>query len=265
MGRGPRRAPKDHVSCATSIVVSLNVNNINSLRTQKRRAQPRLVLHVANGARKHVSESEFGLWRSTYIQHSLWHLCTQLISLYTAHVVLNPQYKAHTMADRHSTKETVSVVVDNSQQVSATNSASTRRLHFETTECVETKTVTTTVVTKRTFPPVYVREPNHVDFHDPREYPLASTPLPPDLLEFSFTMPAIMSRIDRVNRERMRLRERAADASVTRSRPGSSGSVGSSSSNNASVSSGVVLGRRSTDIDAHKRCNAALTSQAEPN
>jgi F-box and WD-40 domain protein CDC4 len=64
-----------------------------------------------------------------------------------------------------------------------------RRFQFEVSECVETKTVTTTTTTKRTFPPVYVREPRTLASLDAKEYPLASRPTPPELAQFSFDVP----------------------------------------------------------------------------
>jgi len=64
-----------------------------------------------------------------------------------------------------------------------------RRYQFEVSECVETKTITTTTTTKRTFPPVYVREPRPLASLDAKEYPLASKPTPPELAQFSFDVP----------------------------------------------------------------------------
>jgi hypothetical protein len=55
------------------------------------------------------------------------------------------------------------------------------RLQFEVAECVETKTVTTTTTTKRSYPPLYVREPRSLQSLDSKEYPLASRPTPPEL------------------------------------------------------------------------------------
>lgn len=66
------------------------------------------------------------------------------------------------------------------------NSAShVSRLQYEVAECVETKTITTTTTTKRSFPPVFIRQPRALESLDTKEYPLASGPTPPDLRKFS--------------------------------------------------------------------------------
>ncbi|SPO04742.1 related to CDC4 - cell division control protein [Cephalotrichum gorgonifer] len=64
-----------------------------------------------------------------------------------------------------------------------------RRFEFGLSECIETKTVTTTTTTKRTFPPLFVREPRPLESLDVKEYPLASKPTPPQLAQFSFDVP----------------------------------------------------------------------------
>jgi hypothetical protein len=64
-----------------------------------------------------------------------------------------------------------------------------RRFQFEVSECVETKTVTTTTTTKRTFPPIFVGESRRLESLDAKEYPLAAKPTPPELAKFSFEMP----------------------------------------------------------------------------
>lgn len=64
-----------------------------------------------------------------------------------------------------------------------------RRFQFGVSECIETKTVTTTTTTKRTFPPLFVREPRPLDSLDVKEYPLASKPTPPQLAQFTFDVP----------------------------------------------------------------------------
>jgi F-box and WD-40 domain protein CDC4 len=65
-------------------------------------------------------------------------------------------------------------------------SQSTTRLQVELAECVETKTVTTTTTTKRSYPPLIVRPPRSLDTLDAREYPLALKPTPHELTNFSF-------------------------------------------------------------------------------
>lgn len=60
------------------------------------------------------------------------------------------------------------------------------RLQFEVAECVETKTVTTTTTTKRSYPPIFIKEPRPLSSLDSKEYPLASRPTPPELTRFTF-------------------------------------------------------------------------------
>ncbi len=54
----------------------------------------------------------------------------------------------------------------------------TSRLQFEVAECVETKTVTTTTTTKRSYPPLFVREPRHLSSLDSRNTRLPQGPSP---------------------------------------------------------------------------------------
>ncbi|KAK0629321.1 WD40-repeat-containing domain protein [Bombardia bombarda] len=53
-------------------------------------------------------------------------------------------------------------------------------------ECIETKTITTTTTTKRSYPPLHIREPRDLHLLDSKEYPLASRPTPPELRRFTF-------------------------------------------------------------------------------
>lgn len=82
----------------------------------------------------------------------------------------------------------------NTQQVSLRwddeNTVSHRpaRLQFELAECVETKIVTTTTTTKRSYPPLFVREPRALQSLDSKEYPLASRPTPPELKRITLDM-----------------------------------------------------------------------------
>lgn len=62
----------------------------------------------------------------------------------------------------------------------------TSRLQIELAECVETKTVTTTTTTKRSYPPLLVRQPLSLDKLDSKEYPLALKPIPQELCNFSY-------------------------------------------------------------------------------
>lgn len=81
-----------------------------------------------------------------------------------------------------------------SQQVSlrwddeTTSARRSARLQFEVAECVETKTVTTTTTTKRSYPPLFVREPRSLHCLDSKEYPLASRPTPPELSRVTLDM-----------------------------------------------------------------------------
>jgi hypothetical protein len=65
-----------------------------------------------------------------------------------------------------------------------TMSRRTSSLQIELAECVETKTITTTTTTKRSYPPLLVRQP--VDSLDPKEYPLALQNPPAELLSFRY-------------------------------------------------------------------------------
>lgn len=64
-----------------------------------------------------------------------------------------------------------------------------RRFQLEMSECVETKTVTTTTRLTRKFPQVFVRDPTPLESLDTKEYPLAMKPTPPELLDFSYYVP----------------------------------------------------------------------------
>jgi F-box and WD-40 domain protein CDC4 len=55
-------------------------------------------------------------------------------------------------------------------------------------ECIETKTVTTTTTTKRSYPPLFVRAPRDLHSLDSKEYPLASRPTPPELRRLTFDL-----------------------------------------------------------------------------
>lgn len=68
-------------------------------------------------------------------------------------------------------------------------------------ECIETKTVTTTTTTKRSYPPLLVREPRNLHLLDSKEYPLASRQTPPELRKLTFDIDGhdTASWIDEVN------------------------------------------------------------------
>jgi F-box and WD-40 domain protein CDC4 len=61
----------------------------------------------------------------------------------------------------------------------------TSRLQIELAECVETKTVTTTTTTKRSYPPLLIRE-QLLDNLDTKEYPLALKAIPAGVANFSY-------------------------------------------------------------------------------
>ena len=63
----------------------------------------------------------------------------------------------------------------------------TRMMQFAD-ECVETKTVTTTTTTKRSYPPLFLREPRDLHSLDSKEYPLAGKPTPSALRKLTFDL-----------------------------------------------------------------------------
>ena len=64
----------------------------------------------------------------------------------------------------------------------------THRMMQFADECIETKTVTTTTTTKRSYPPLFLREPRDVHTLDSKEYPLAARPTPPELQKLTFDL-----------------------------------------------------------------------------
>ncbi|KAI8947588.1 WD40 repeat-like protein [Xylaria longipes] len=62
------------------------------------------------------------------------------------------------------------------------------RIKFGLAECIETKTVTTTTTTKRSYPPLLVRESRPLFSLDAKEFPLAQKPTPPELAHFAFNI-----------------------------------------------------------------------------
>lgn len=65
---------------------------------------------------------------------------------------------------------------------------SAARLQYEVAQCVETRTVTTTTTTKRSYPPLFIRQPRPLETLDTKEYPLAQGPTPPDLRKFTLDL-----------------------------------------------------------------------------
>jgi F-box and WD-40 domain protein CDC4 len=76
-----------------------------------------------------------------------------------------------------------------------------RRFQLEVSECVETKTVTTTTRLTRKFPQVFVRDPVPLENLDTKEYPLAMKPTPPELIRFSYNMPSALETDDEAEDE----------------------------------------------------------------
>ncbi|KAF4595692.1 Cell division control protein 4 [Ophiocordyceps camponoti-floridani] len=75
------------------------------------------------------------------------------------------------------------------QTVSAnTPEAASHRFQLQVSECVETRTVTTTTCLTRKFPRVFVDDPPPLQSLDSKEYPLASKPTPRELLDFTYIM-----------------------------------------------------------------------------
>jgi F-box and WD-40 domain protein CDC4 len=73
-----------------------------------------------------------------------------------------------------------------------------RRFQLELSECVETKTVTTTTRLTRKFPHVFVSNPTPLECLDTKEYPLAMKPTPPELADFTYQMPVTEDSNDTV-------------------------------------------------------------------
>ncbi|EKD14816.1 WD domain-containing protein [Drepanopeziza brunnea f. sp. 'multigermtubi' MB_m1] len=99
----------------------------------------------------------------------------------------NPKYlqgvaKSQSPPALRSRNRTVSVGwVEGGEAVSRRTSS----LQVELAECVETKTVTTTTTTKRSYPPLLVRQ-RSLGQLNAKEYPLAMKPPPAELLNFSY-------------------------------------------------------------------------------
>ncbi|KAK3191367.1 SCF ubiquitin ligase complex subunit cdc4 [Lecanicillium sp. MT-2017a] len=96
-----------------------------------------------------------------------------------------------TRRPKSAQNQTVSV---NIAEASGQNGA--RRFQLQVSECVETKTVTTTTRLTRKFPHVFVRDPTPLSSLDAKEYPLATKPTPPELNSFSFLVPQSGGRVD---------------------------------------------------------------------
>ncbi|KEY69472.1 hypothetical protein S7711_02011 [Stachybotrys chartarum IBT 7711] len=71
---------------------------------------------------------------------------------------------------------------------SSGSQSSGRRFQLEASECIETKTVTTTTRTLRKYPNVFAHDPTPLEKLDVKEYPLATKPTPPELVDFSYLL-----------------------------------------------------------------------------
>ncbi|KOS22110.1 Cell division control protein 4 [Escovopsis weberi] len=65
-----------------------------------------------------------------------------------------------------------------------------RRFQLQVSECVETKTITTTTRLTRQFPQVFLRNTTALDDLDTKEYPLAKKSPPPEISRFSYMLSA---------------------------------------------------------------------------
>lgn len=86
----------------------------------------------------------------------------------------------------HTNQTTVSVNFDDADPSTPHRSRSSMK--FEVAECIETKTVTTTTTTKRSYPPFLLRDSKPLSSLDSKEYPLAQKPTPPELANFTFSL-----------------------------------------------------------------------------
>ena len=101
-----------------------------------------------------------------------------------------PLTQSATMDPRRRTpranQTTVSVNFDDADPSTPHRSRSS--MQFEVAECIETKTITTTTTTKRSYPPFQLRESRPLSALDSKEYPLALKPTPPELAKFTFSL-----------------------------------------------------------------------------
>lgn len=110
---------------------------------------------------------------------------------------------------RPRTNQRLTVSFDDSEEADVSGSAA--RLQYEIAQCVETRTITTTTTTKRSFPPLLIRRPRPLESLDTKEYPLAQGPTPLNLRKFtldlsetdddvawSFNEPAVSHHSDQV-------------------------------------------------------------------
>ena len=97
-----------------------------------------------------------------------------------------PSHGSQTLDQRRPRSAQTQTVAVNIAEAPTQNGS--RRFQLEVSECVETKTVTTTTRLTRKFPQVFVRDPAPLSSLDAKEYPLAMKPTPPELSDFSYTL-----------------------------------------------------------------------------
>ncbi|KAK3693232.1 WD40-repeat-containing domain protein [Podospora appendiculata] len=95
----------------------------------------------------------------------------------------SPHKAMEVLRPRSSQRQRVSMTWGDEDAAASTTH---HRLMQFAEECIETKTVTTTTTTKRSYPPLFVREPRNLHSLDSKEYPLASRPTPPELRKLTF-------------------------------------------------------------------------------
>ena len=102
----------------------------------------------------------------------------------------SPLTQSATMDARRRTpranQATISVNFDDADPSTPHRSHSS--MQFEVAECIETKTITTTTTTKRSYPPFQLRDSAPLSSLDVKEYPLARKPTPPELANFTFSI-----------------------------------------------------------------------------
>ncbi|KAI3398697.1 hypothetical protein diail_8736 [Diaporthe ilicicola] len=97
----------------------------------------------------------------------------------------SPPVQKTTEIRRPRANQRLTVSFDDSESETSGRAA---KLQYELAQCVETKTVTTTTTTKRSYPPLFVRQPRPLETLDIKEYPLAQGPTPPDLRKFTLDL-----------------------------------------------------------------------------
>ncbi|KAI9648928.1 SCF ubiquitin ligase complex subunit cdc4 [Ciborinia camelliae] len=93
----------------------------------------------------------------------------------------NPKVLQHSVKTRRPS-QTVSLAWQDGDDTVGNMS----RFQVELADIIETKTVTTTTTTKRSYPPLLIQNPRPLDSLDAKEYPLAFKPTPPELTKFSY-------------------------------------------------------------------------------